>query len=228
MRNLFVLGALVASTAIAAPAMAQEAEGGPSISGNVALTTDYQWRNVTQSNQDMAVSGGFDFDSGVGFYAGTWASSLGSDAAPSFEIDFYAGYAFEVAGLGLDVGAIYYAYPDDDNGDNEFYEVYTAVSKDIGALGLGGSLNWDPDNETIYADISASYSLMDSLSVSGGYGSYIDDGDGSFINGWSGFNIGGTYSLMGVDLDLRYYQNDIDYANSDLEDNIVLSIGKAL
>ncbi len=225
MRNLFVLSALVAAgAAIATPAVAQEAEGGPSISGNVALTTDYQWRNVSQSNQDQAIQGGLDFDSGMGFYAGTWASSLGSDAAPSYEIDFYAGYAFEVAGFGLDVGAIHYAYPDDSNDNNEFTEVYVAASKDIGALGLGTSVSWDPDNETIYADVSGSYALMETLSVSGGYGTYLEDNDLG-LDAYTGFNVGGTFSTMGVDLDLRYYSND---ATGDLSDNVVFSIAKSL
>ena len=226
MRNLFVLGALVAAgAAVSAPAVAQDA--GPSISGNVALTTDYNWRNRTQSAQDLAIQGGFDFDSGMGFYAGAWASTIDFNTASdaNVELDLYGGYAFEVAGVGLDVGAIYYTYPDAEE-SLDFFEVYGAVSKEFGAVGVGGSLNWDPDNETIYADVSASYTLMDSLSVSGGYGSYIDDGDGSFLTGWSGFNAGGTFSTMGVDLDLRYYQNDVD--TGDFEDNIVLSISKAL
>jgi uncharacterized protein (TIGR02001 family) len=170
MRNLLVLGALAAATA--APAIAQEV----TISGNVALTTDYQWRNRTQSNQDYAVSGGFDLSTESGFYAGVWASSLG-DAAPSIEADFYAGYAFEAGGVGLDIGAIYYAYPDDSVSDLNFWEVYVAASKEFGALGLGGSLNFDPDNETVYADVSLSYALSDAFSFSGGYGAYIEEGD---------------------------------------------------
>jgi uncharacterized protein (TIGR02001 family) len=219
MRNLLVLGALAAATA--APAIAQEV----SISGNVALTTDYQWRNRTQSNQDYAVSGGFDISSESGFYAGVWASSLG-DAAPSIEADFYAGYAFDAGGVGLDIGAIYYAYPDDSVSDLNFWEVYVAASKEFGALGLGGSLNFDPENETVYADVSVSYALSEAFSFSGGYGAYVEEGDFAGIDDWKGFNAGATWSVAGVDLDARYYENEIDVG--DFDSNIVFTIGKAL
>lgn len=217
MRNLLVLGALAAVSA--SPALAQEV----TISGNVALTTDYHWRNVTQTNQDYAIQGGFDITTESGFYAGTWASSL-ADASPSIELDFYAGYAFEAAGLGWDVGAIYYAYPDEDVADLDFWELYVAASKEFGAVGLGGSLNYDPDNETLYGDLSISYALSDAISFSGGYGAWLDDGDTGGAADWEGFNAGGTWSVSGIDLDLRYYQSDI---GGD-DDNIVFTIAKAL
>jgi len=207
--------------------MAQDA--GPTISGNVTLTSDYHWRNVSQSNQDMAIQGGFDLDTGMGIYAGAWASSIDFDNSSdsNVELDLYGGYAFEVGGVGLDVGFIYYSYPDSEADDINFYELYAGVSKDFGPVGLGGSLNWDPDNETIYGDVGVSYSLMDNLSVDVSYGTYLDDADLG-LDLYTGFNIGATYSVAGVDLDVRYYANDGDYANDDLEDNIVFSIGKSL
>jgi uncharacterized protein (TIGR02001 family) len=221
MRKLLVLGALAAATA--APAIAQEV----TISGNVALTSDYQWRNRTQSTQDMAIQGGFDIATESGFYVGTWASSLGSNAGPSIELDVYAGYGFEALGLGWDVGAIYYAYPDEDVADLDFWEIYVGISKEFeGGIGLGGSLNFDPDNETVYADASISYALSDALSFSGGYGAYIEEGDFAGIDDWTGFNAGATWAVAGVDLDFRYYSNEID--TGDFEDNFVFTIGKAL
>lgn len=207
--------------------MAQEA--GPTISGNVALTTDYHWRNVSQSNQDMAIQGGFDLDTGMGIYAGAWASSIDFDntSDSNVELDLYGGYAFEVAGVGLDVGFIYYAYPDSEDDDINFYEVYGAVSKEFGPVGIGGSLYWDPDNETIYGDIGVSYAVMDSLAVDASYGTYLDDADIG-LDLYTGFNVGATYSVGGVDLDFRYYMNEGDYANDELEDNFVFSIAKSL
>ena len=62
--------ALVALLATAGTAMA-EGEW----SGNVAMTSDYTWRGVSQSNEDPAIQGGFDYANGL-FYAGTWASNV--------------------------------------------------------------------------------------------------------------------------------------------------------
>jgi uncharacterized protein (TIGR02001 family) len=55
--------ALVALLATAGTAMA-EGEW----SGNVAMTSDYVWRGVSQSNEDPAIQGGFDYANGS-FYA---------------------------------------------------------------------------------------------------------------------------------------------------------------
>lgn len=217
MRKLLVLGALVAASAT--PALAQEV----SISGNVTLTTDYHWRNVTQSNQDLAIQGGFDVDFGTGFYLGTWASSVDFNNDPddtNVEIDFYGGYAFSAGGLDWDFGGIYYVYPDSETSDLDFFELYAAVGKEFeSGFGLGGSLNWDPDNETVYADVSAALAVSDAFSIDAGYGKYLD-GFGEY----DGFNLGGTFSVAGVDLDLRYYDNDMAGDN----DNVVFSVSKSM
>jgi len=41
---------------------------------NVTATSDYVWRGVSQSDEDFAIQGGADFESGI-FYAGAWAST---------------------------------------------------------------------------------------------------------------------------------------------------------
>lgn len=216
MRKLLVFGALIAAAA-SAPAFAQEV----TVSGNVTLTSDYAWRNVSQSNYDPAIQGGFDVDFGNGFYAGTWASGVDfNDASDvNLEIDFYGGYTFDLGGVDADIGAIYYAYPDS-SGDINFWEVYGALSKDFGnGFSLGGSLNWDPDNETTYADASVGYAVTDIFSLSAGYGAYLE-GFGEY----SGFNAGAALSLHGLDFGLTYYDNDI----TGTDDSFVFSIGKAL
>ena len=47
-----------------------------SVSGNIALTSDYIWRGMTQSAGGPAVAGGFDLSTDSGFYLGTWGSSV--------------------------------------------------------------------------------------------------------------------------------------------------------
>ena len=69
-----------------------------SVSGNIALTSDYIWRGWTQSAGGPAVSGGFDLSTDSGFYIGTWGSSVQfGDAATSdlteLELDVYLGYS---------------------------------------------------------------------------------------------------------------------------------------
>ena len=45
------------------------------ISSNVGLSSDYIWRGMTQTDGDIAVNGGFDLSTDMGFYFGTWASN---------------------------------------------------------------------------------------------------------------------------------------------------------
>jgi hypothetical protein len=107
MRNLLVFGALVAAST--APAFAQDV----AISGNVALTTDYAFRGITQSDGSPAVQGGFDAAFGTsGVYAGAWASNINFGTGGSnLELDIYGGYKTPLGPVTLDVGALYYMYP---------------------------------------------------------------------------------------------------------------------
>lgn len=216
MRKLLVFSAMVAAASVAAPAFAQD---DITVSGNVTLTTDYVWRNVTQSNADFAVQGGIDVTTSTGFYLGTWASSVDfNDASDTnVEIDLYGGYRFDLGGVAADVGVIYYGYADTE--DLDFYEVYGKLSKTFDAVTLGGSLNWDPDNETVFADVSAAYAISPEFSLSAGYGAYVE-GFGEY----SGWNAGASWAVGGVTLGARYYDNDI----SGSDDGYIFSIGRAM
>ena len=67
------------------------------IEANVALSTDYIFRGFTQTNNDPAVSGGFDYSFDNGFYVGIWGSNVNFGSDTSTEIDLYGGYAVEIA-----------------------------------------------------------------------------------------------------------------------------------
>jgi len=82
------LAAAVLATGILA---AEESEIG--ISANVAATSNYVWRGMTQSDDAPAIQGGFDLEY-KGFYVGTWGSSVQfGDTTTAMEADLYAGYA---------------------------------------------------------------------------------------------------------------------------------------
>ncbi len=219
MRTLFS-ASVFALAAIATTTTTANAE--VELSGNVAITTDYHWRGVSQSNQDLAVQGGFDLATDSGFYAGTWASSVDflDSTDTNLEVDFYAGFGGEFGeGVGYDVGAIYYAYPDSDDGDLDFYEIYAGLSKSFGGADVSGMLSYDPDNETLYANADVGVGFSDFFSASVGVGQYLDGFD-EYMN----YNIGGTFSAEGFDFDLRWYDND----SAGADDNIVFSIAKSL
>ncbi len=149
-------GALIGMSSLADAEYTWETQslGSFNFSANVALTTDYVWRYVSQSDEKGAIQGGFDVSHSTGLYAGTWASNVDFDdggndsgdnsADPSMEWDLYGGFAYEFdMGLGVDVGGIQYRYPGDD--DLQWTEWYGGLSYTVWGVGLSGSVNWSDD-----------------------------------------------------------------------------------
>ena len=89
MKNLIKFGVV----AIFSSAMSlQSAE----FESNVALSSDYIWRGMTQTAEEPAISGGFDIAGESGLYFGTWASNVEFGDGAALELDWYAGYANEL------------------------------------------------------------------------------------------------------------------------------------
>ena len=102
----------------ASVAQAQSAPAAPTpewtVAGNASLNSDYRFRGFTQTNYGAALQGGIDVAHRSGLYLGNWNSNVAQDLynGASLEMDFYGGFKGEVApGLGYDIGAIYYYYP---------------------------------------------------------------------------------------------------------------------
>lgn len=110
--------------AITAPTLSQAEEAPASdwaFSSNVAFTSDYYVRGLSQNFHKPALQGGFDVEHSSGFSAGVWASNVSPNTFPdaSLEIDYYAGYGgeFGETGIGYSAGLIAYTYPGGSWGD---------------------------------------------------------------------------------------------------------------
>ena len=83
---------------------------------NIAGTSDYVFRGISQSSGDPALQGGADVGYGI-FYAGVWASKVDFDGAPpaNAEVDWYGGikptWNSPLGEMNIDLGVIYYSYP---------------------------------------------------------------------------------------------------------------------
>jgi len=90
---------------------------------NIAGTSDYVFRGISQTDNDPTMQGGLDVSYGI-LYAGGWASGvdfgeppytpgIGADAWA--EIDWYGGvkptWTSPLGPMDLDFGVIYYTYP---------------------------------------------------------------------------------------------------------------------
>ncbi|KQM19074.1 TorF family putative porin [Novosphingobium sp. Leaf2] len=141
---------LLAGTALCAvPAFAQDAAPPKdfTVTGSAAITTDYRFRGVSQSQGDIAAQAGITVSHKSGFYIGTWGSSI--DLGPVYghtELDLFGGWTGKVTpALTLDAGLLYYAYPNGHVGHAEFFEPYASVSGQFGPakIKVGGNYAWD-------------------------------------------------------------------------------------
>ena len=149
------------------------------VSANVSFATDYIWRGMTQSD-GPAISGGFDYETDGGFYAGIWGSNVNFNDGAGSELDYYFGYGFEVGGIGVDLGYVAFDYPKNKTG-LDFEEVVIGLS--MGDFGFTYALGQDgaPDYNEISYGIGP---------VGIAYGSYDDMGENLLIS--YGFSCG-TY-----------------------------------
>ena len=229
MRNLLVLSVIAAATA--APAFAQEV----TISGNVALATDYTYRGISQTDGAPAIQGGFDATFGdSGFYLGTWASNVAFGS--SLELDVYGGYKFALGGVAMDVGVLGYLYPNDSSEPElDYWEVYAKPSFAVtDQFTLGAGFYYSPEftgetGDGFYYEVNGAYALTPELALSGAVGVQTVDTDGVFAgeDDYTTWNVGGTYSAMGLGFDLRYVGTDVEDV-SIYDDRVVFSIKKAM
>ena len=141
MKKSLIAGA-VATAFFACNSIASEL----SLDGTLAVTSDYRFRGISQSNDDVAMQGSINLNHDSGFHVGLWGSSIdfnsvGNDEA-TLELDYSAGYTFSVSDVAVDVGYIYYTYPNDGSNDNNDYgEVYAAADW----KGVEVGVNWTDD-----------------------------------------------------------------------------------
>ncbi len=107
------------------------------IAVHLAALSDYRDRGASYSEGEPAIQGSLTLIHDSGFYAGLFASSIGNqDLLGAAEIDFYGGWAGQVApGLTLDAMALYYYYPDSDEGIFPFTDLFETTIQLSGELG---------------------------------------------------------------------------------------------
>lgn len=223
---------VAALTTLSAQVFAGEGTIPGEFTANVAYTTNYMYRGVTQTSDGPAIQGGFDYSNGA-FYAGTWASSLdfGDDSSSGIEIDYYAGFAPSVNGMDLDFGVLYYSYPDssDDGAEQDFLEIYAAAGMTANKMTFAAKVSYSPDfyGETgvaWYPEANLGISLLENLSADVHYGNQMFEDD--LVDDYQDWNIGLTYSTEWADLDIRYYDTQ-DRLGGIEDDQIVFSISRS-
>nr|WP_321267899.1 TorF family putative porin [uncultured Sulfurimonas sp.] len=209
----------IVAALIASAAFAEESKSDFGVSANVAMTSNYIWRGMTQSDDSAATQGGFDLDY-KGFYVGTWGSNVqfaGSDA--SMELDLYGGYKNDISGVEYDVGYIQCAYPNDSKALN-IGEAYLSLGYDFEVIAVSAKYNLgiqtdDTDPENAY---EGSLSIPVPMEIS------IDATVGNYENVGVYYYAGVTKTYEKFDFTLAYSGMNYETSGVDSENNVIATI----
>lgn len=134
-------------------AQAEELAESSDLSANVALTSDYRFRGISQTLNDPAIQGGMDWNGNL-FSLGFWGSSIdfGEDSAlvsqrAQLELDLYAGFEREFRhGTSLGVQLVEYLYPGADADLNYNYvELLSSFGFPIGPVSATVHVAYSPE-----------------------------------------------------------------------------------
>lgn len=220
-----VLGAasIAGLLGVSAPAVAQDAPSW-ALNGNVAVTSDYRFRGISQSDRSFVPQGSLTLAGPDGFYVSAWGSSVDFDPTksgnPYMELDLYVGKHTDLGGVDWNIMPYYYAYPPADIAPGgtspEFFELINQLSHtfDFGVSALG-TYAWSPNlafngGTGHYLALNLAYPINDWLSISGNYGhQWAGNAAAAGSSGYNHGDVGLTASYKGFALDLRYTGTDL-------------------
>lgn len=211
-RLVGILCLLASGGALIAPAAGAAERFG----GSVAITTDYIYRGLSQTEGQPALQGGLRLTSGQGLSAGVWASSVEINHESTYELDLHAAFSFPIApDWSAQIAYVHYAYPGWDGADYDYDELIGSLSYQ---QRLTAHLAWSPNtarygNERLVrSEPSVAYelSLVQPLgprwSLSAGVGYH--DLDELFDRGYWFWNAGFVLTWQSMQLDLMHIGTD--------------------
>ncbi len=160
------------------------------ISGSATLTSDYRFRGVSQTDEEMAVQGGFAITHESGFYVGTWAANLsgwGTFGGANMELDLFGGYKARLSDSAtLDVGLTWYMYPGGAD-KSDFGEPYVKLTGTTGPATLTAGVAYAPKQQAL-----GSWYFTGADAAAGVYGDAGDKEDNLYLWGDAALAIAGT------------------------------------
>jgi uncharacterized protein (TIGR02001 family) len=214
--TLSLLGTTSAPADVATPV------AGLSFGGGLALTSDYIYRGVSESDGHGAVQGDLHLSTSGGTFLGAWASSRDADLEPDANsvLELYLGHRFELGtawSATASARSHYFLGAGNYQPSDDYQEISAALtyldrwSVSVTSIPnavrywvyrrLGRTPAW-------VADTSGQWALTSRLLVTGGAGYYYSSGTGPGINRATGYaygNLGAAYEWRAWRLDVGYF-----------------------
>jgi uncharacterized protein (TIGR02001 family) len=192
-----------------------------SVGGDVAVTSDYIYRGLSESNGDPAAQIDLHVGTNQGSYVGVWATTRSHKLDPGADYDLvtYLGHRFNIGGSwNATLGADGYFYL---GGRQEISNDYQAVTASISYLDRWTfSASWMPDavwywnlvregrTPAYVAETTGQWLLWKGLSVTGGAGYFRFSGlgnEGSGVSGYAYGNVGLAYEWRSWRVEVGYF-----------------------
>lgn len=181
-------------------------------SGNLGATSNYIWRGVTQTADEVGFSGDLNYAHDSGFYVGTWTSNI----EDGYELDGYLGFGGSIGDFGYDLNYTYIAYPaggwgvdeDLDFGEAKATLSYSVLSAGV-AYGTNAQDNADIYDGAIYYFGDLAFELKEGLSLGFHIGSFnFEDeySEGDYVD----YNVSLTKTFALGDATFMISDTDID------------------
>ena len=215
-------------------AIEPEEEESSNLSWNLALTSDYVFRGITQTDFDPALQGGLDYSFGdTGLYVGAWASNVdfADSEGPDIELDYYIGWNHDLSEtLNLDLSLVRYSYMGEQEayGNIDYNEVIGALAYDEMLTFTVAYAN-DYSNSgysSLYYNLAGSWDLGNDFAVNAGVGrtNFSDD-----VGSYTDWNLGVSRQFGPVNAALNYYDvtggfiDDV-FGDEKASDRVVLTL----
>jgi uncharacterized protein (TIGR02001 family) len=195
-------------SAVGLLALAGTANAG--FSSTITATNDYDFRGITQSDEDPALQASADFATDSGFYVGAWASNIdfGDNFDADIEVDGYVGFTGKLnEGTTWDAGLIYYAYPGESDANSA--EIYGSLAWNILKGKVSYSNDWaGTDESSLYLDAAVNVPLGEMFSFQAHVGHSSGDayGDNEILD----YSAGAGMTLGHFNFVLKYVDTDIE------------------
>ena len=223
-KKFLALALSTVAAALSTPAAAAELGGGFSVGGGATLVSDYRFRGISQTDKRFAVQGTFTVSHESGLYGTVWGSSIddyvynGADQ----EIDFVLGYRRTFGSTTVDVGALYYYYPNSGGINSDFIEPFASVAQTFGPVTAKATVNYAPsqaalsigngDEDNLYLAGDLTLAVPETpLSLTAHLGhswgpSYLTIGDE-----YTDWSLGASLTHQNLTLGLAYVDTDGDF-----------------
>lgn len=227
------LTAFAQDDAVKADAVTEEKES--MFSWNAAVTSDYVFRGVSQTDEEPALQLGADLNFDNGIYVGVWGSNVDfGDGSPDIEIDTYIGWNHDLTdtwNLDLMLNRYNYIGEDDDFGDGDYNELIGALAwNEMITLTVGYTNDvYGLDENGYYYGLGGSWEIGGGVTLDVGFGlNQFDEDTG--VEDYNDYSVSVNRDFGPVNAAIGFYGTDADgeFNFGETADNrfvLTLSIG---